>query len=234
MLFRRILAGKGLLITLVVAFIAVESIVAACFLSLVHLRASDNWVSQSQDVLLELERMMGTLTGAETNQRAYIITGSDDYLPSYRDALDTIDSHVQHIGSLTRHNTKQQDPVAYLVAQVEQRLDEMDHAIMTRRTKGLPEAKSVVAINRQNGTMDAIRDVAGQIREEQTTVLERQLVDSEAWAFITGSFAAVFFLLTAVVFTLCGVIMKMAFTSQAQAERLIQTLSRSPAAAATR
>ncbi len=100
----------------------------------------------------------------------------------------------------------------------------MDHAIVTRRTEGLPLAKSVVVGNQQNRTMDAIHDIAGQIREEETRVLERHRTDSEAWALTAGSFTVAFFLVTAVLFTLCGVIMKMAFTTQAQAERLIQAL----------
>ena len=42
MLFRRLLAGKGILLALVVGFVAAESIVAACFLSLVHFTDSTN------------------------------------------------------------------------------------------------------------------------------------------------------------------------------------------------
>ncbi|MBI4001751.1 MAG: CHASE3 domain-containing protein [Nitrospira defluvii] len=233
-MLHRICSGKGLILSLIVGFIAVESIVAACFLSLVHLRTSDNWVSQSQHVLLELERMMGTVTGAETNQRAYIITGSDDYLSPYRDALDTIESRIQRIGSLTRHNTTQQNRVAYLATQVEQRSDEMDHAIVTRRTEGLPFAKSVVAVNQRNRTMDTIYNIAGQIREEETQALERHRADSEAWALTTGSFTVAFFLVTAALFALCGLAMKMALASQAQAERLIRALPPHSASPATR
>lgn len=124
--------------------------------------------------------------------------------------------------------------MAYLVNHIEQRSDEMDEAIVTRRTKGLPYAKSIVAGNRQNGTMAAIQNVVGQIREEETPILEHHRAESDAWAMTTGSFAAVFFLLTAVVFTLCGVVMKMALTSQAQAERFLQTFSRSSTTPATR
>lgn len=227
-------SGKGLVVSLIIGFIAVESIVAAGFLSLLHFKTSANWVSQSQHVLLELERMISTVTGAETNQRAYLITGSDDYLPPYRDAMDSIDDHLQRIGSLTRRDAVQQNRVAYLANQIEQRSEQMDDAIITRRIKGLPYAKSVVASNRQSGTMDAIQDVVGQMRAEETRLLERHRADSEAWAITTGSFAAVFFLLTAIVFALCGLLMKMALSSQAQAERLLQTLSRSSTAPAAR
>jgi CHASE3 domain sensor protein len=92
--------------------------------------------------------------------------------------------------------------------------------------KGFPYAKSVVAVNQHNRTMETIHDISAQIREEETRVLQRHRADSESWAFTTGSFAAVFFLLNAVVFTLCGIVLKMALTSQAQAERLLHSFPR--------
>jgi CHASE3 domain sensor protein len=159
---------------------------------------------------------------AETHQRAYIITGAEEYLPPYREAIDTVDNHIRRIGGLTRHNTTQQDRVAYLAAQVGRRSDEMNEAIVTRRTKGLAYAKSLVTVNQQTGTMNAIEDVTGQLREEEHHVLARHQAESDAWAFTTGSLAAVFFLLTAVLFTFCGVVMKMALASHAQAERVLQ------------
>lgn len=228
-MLRRLLAGKGLMIVLAVGFIAVESIVVASFLSLVHFKTSNHWATKSEQVLIELERMSSAVAGAETQQRGYLITGSDEYLPLYREAIDTLDTQLRRIGSLTRDNSLQQDRVALLATQVEQRGDEMDQAIATRRTKGLPHAKSVVAANQQNRTMETIQDIATQIRDEETRVLQRHRADSEAWAFTTGSFAVAFLILNAVVFTLCGVVMKLALSSQSQAERLLQTLRPSTA-----
>lgn len=232
-MLRRILAGKGLIIALVVGFLAVEAIVAACFLSLMHLKTSNNWATRSEQVLIELERVRSIVTGAETHQRGYLITGSEEYLAPYREAIDMLQEQIRRIGSLTRDNSMQQDRVAYLATQVDQRSDEMELAIVTRQTKGLPNAKSVVTQNRQNRTMDTIHDITGQIRDEESRVLARNRTDSEAWAFTTGSLALVFFLLNAVVFTLCGVVMKLALSSQAQAERLVQAL-RPSATPATR
>lgn len=228
-MLRRLLAGKGLMIVLAVGFIAVESIVVASFLSLVHFKTSNHWATKSEQVLIELERMSSAVAGAETQQRGYLITGSDEYLPLYREAIDTLDTQLRRIGSLTRDNSLQQDRVAFLATQVEQRGDEMDQAIATRRTKGLPHAKSVVAANQQNRTMETIQDIAAQIRDEETRVLQRHRADSKAWAFTTGSFAVAFLILNAVVFTLCGVVMKLALSSQSQAERLLQTLRPSTA-----
>lgn len=225
--------GKGLVITLVVGFLAVGAIIAAGFLSFVHFKTSTNRATKSEQVLIELERMSSAVAGAETQQRGYLITGSDEYLLPYREAIDTLETQLRRIGSLTRDNRLQQDRVAFLATQVEQRSDEMGQAIVTRRTKGLPHAKSVVAANQQNRTMETIQDIATQIRDEETRVLQRHRADSEAWAFTTGSFAVAFFILNAVVFTLCGVVMKLALSSQSQAERLLQTLRPSTLPAAT-
>lgn len=229
MALNRLYTGKGLVITLVVGFIAVEAIIAAGFLSFVHFKTSTNWATKSEQVLIELERMSGTVAGAETQQRGYLITGSDEYLPSYREAIDTLETQLRRIGSLTRDNGLQQDRVAFLATQVEQRSDEMDQAIVTRRTKGLPVAKSVVSVNHQNRTMDTIQEITGQIRDEENRLLARHRADSEAWALTTGSFAVAFFLLNAVVFTLCGLVMKLALSNQSQAERLLQILRPSTA-----
>ncbi len=230
MSLKQFYTGKGLIITLIVGFLAVESIIAAGFLSLVHFKTSTNWAAKSEQVLIELEQMRSTVVGAETQQRGYLITGSDEYLPPYREAIDTLEAQLRRIGSLTRDNSLQQDRVAFLATQVEQRSDEMDHAIVTRRNKGLPFAKTVVSTNHQNRTMDTIQEITGQIRDEENRALARHRADSEAWAFTTGSFAVAFFLLNAVVFTLCGVVIKLSLGSQAQAERLLQILRPSTAA----
>lgn len=233
MSFRRTWSGNSLFLGLVIGFVAVESIVAACFLSLLHFKTSNNSALRSQQVLVELERMMGTVAGAETSQRGYVITGAADDLPPYRDALDTLDAHVRHVGDLTRHNSVQQGLVASLETQVAQRADEMNHVIVTRRTEGLPFAKSALVVNRQNRTMDRIHDIAGQIREEETRTLKHHREDSDAWALTTGSFAVALFLMTAVPFLLCGIVMKMALISQAQADRLLQVFPHpSPTASA--
>lgn len=118
---RRILAGKGLIIALIVGFLAVESIVAACFLSLMHFKTSNNWATRNEQVLIELERVRSIVSGAETHQRGYLITGSDNYLAPYREALDMLQEQIRRIGSLTRDNNLQQDRVAYLATQVDQR-----------------------------------------------------------------------------------------------------------------
>jgi CHASE3 domain sensor protein len=76
MWLRQINAGKGLIIALVVGFLAVEGIVAACVLSLMHFKTSNNWATRSEQVLIELERVRSIMTGAETHQRGYLITGS--------------------------------------------------------------------------------------------------------------------------------------------------------------
>lgn len=222
-LLSRMGTGNGLPVSLIIAFVAVESIVAASFLSLLQFKTSTAEVSHRQQSLLELERMVGTVAGAETNQRGYLITGSEHYLAPYRDALNTLETHLRRIGVLTQDSLVQRRLVAQLENQIDRRSDEMNHAILARRTEGLPVAKSVVLVNHDHGTMNTIRQLAGQIRDEEVRALERHWADSQAWAVTAGSFTVVFFLVTAALFALCGVVLRLSLTSQAQAERLVQT-----------
>lgn len=74
-LLSRMGTGNGLLVSLIIAFVAVESIVAASFLSLLQFKTSTAEVSHRQQSLLELERMVGTVAGrkrisAATSSRA--------------------------------------------------------------------------------------------------------------------------------------------------------------------
>ena len=75
--------------------------------------------------------------------------------------------------------------MAFLATQIDQRSDELDQAIVTRRTKGLPSAKSVVSQNHQNRMMDTIQEITGQIRDEENRVLLGIGQIPEAWAFTT-------------------------------------------------
>ena len=217
-----------------------ESIVAAGFLSLLHFKTSANWVSAKPTCFARIGASTDQTPSraAETNQRAYLplLDLMTIFTPSSRRDGQHWTDHLQRIGSLLLGVMPSNRTVWPIRCEPDrsQRSEQMDDAIITRRIKGLPYAKSVVASNRQSGTMDAIQDVVGQMRAEETRLLERHRADSEAWAITTGSFTAVFFLLTAIVFALCGLLMKMALSSQAQAERLLQTLSRSSTAPAAR
>ncbi len=213
----KLLTGKGIFIVLVIAFLAVEGLVAACFLSLVHYKKATNWTAHSQNVLIELERVLSTFTEAETSQRGYVLTGLDQYLSPYRTAMDGLDRQLRYLGGLTRDNSAQSRRVAYLERQMDQRSLEMDRAIIVRRTEGLAAAKSVVADDTRQETKTLIHGVVGQMRTEEQQRLEDRRADSRTWAFITGSFAIALFLVTALVFALCGIVIKMALTAHGQA-----------------
>jgi CHASE3 domain sensor protein len=112
----RFCKGSGLIIWLVLAFVAVESIVAASFLSIVHFQDANNWVKRSQNVLLELEQIIKTLSRAESSHLGYVITGSDHHLTSYHEAFDATKRQMQHLDNLTKGDVAQRDRVAYFSA----------------------------------------------------------------------------------------------------------------------
>ena len=56
-------------------------------------------IVRSKELELSLERLLSSVRDAETGQRGYIVTGSEDYLFPYDKALSEIDSRLAEISS---------------------------------------------------------------------------------------------------------------------------------------
>lgn len=204
------LSRTTVFLALAVAFLAVQSITAAGFLSLLHFRSATHSVSRAQDILLELESTLKSLTKAETGQRGYILTGAEPFLFPYRDSLDAVRGHLRRLIDLTEENTIQQRHIAQLVRQVDERMDQLSHTIVTRHLDGLQAASNVVLANHEKQTMDSIHRTVDEMRKEEAQRLQSRSDDSATWAITAGALSVITFLLMFVVFGFSFVIVALA------------------------
>jgi CHASE3 domain sensor protein len=100
-----------------------------------------NLVAHSQDILDELEGTLSALKDAETGQRGYIITGDEEYLKPYKDALPLISQHIEQLRQLTASDLEQPRRLADLEQEIVDRLRVMTEIIELRRTGGFPVAE---------------------------------------------------------------------------------------------
>jgi CHASE3 domain sensor protein len=210
------LSRTTVFLALAVAFVGVQSIAAAGFLSLLHFRGATHSVSRAQDVLLELESTLKSLTKAETGQRGYILTGADRFLFPYRDSLDAVRGHLRHLIDLTEENSFQQRHLAQLVRQVDERMDQLEHTIVTRHLDGLQAASHVVLANHEKQTMDSIDRTVGEMRKEEAQRLQSRSDDSAAWAITAGAMSVLIFLVMFVVFGFAFVVIALALGNHRQ------------------
>lgn len=196
----RVASGFSLCIIIVVA-LGVMS-----YRSTTSLLASNRQVTQSHQLLMQIEILVSTLKDAETGQRGYLLTGIDNYLDPYTDALQHINGYEQELRALTRDDPLQQRRLDTLQPLVGAKFDELQSTIDLRRSRGLESALATVKAGRGKQIMDDIRRVATQMEDDEQALLDRRaagaatMARQAVWTAVLGTGLA--FLLVVIASTL--------------------------------
>ena len=161
------------------------------------------WVAHTHIVLQNLDAMLSDLNEEETNQRAFIITGVDSYLAPYESARERLQLESDEVRRLTVDNPRQQRSINQLRPLVETRLTQLQEGIAVRQKQGMPAALSTVREGRGKQTMDQIRAVITEMKEEEQRLLRQRLDTATVSShrtktfIIVGNIVALLFLFTA-------------------------------------
>ncbi len=109
------------------------------------------------------ERLLGWVRDAETGQRGYLLTGRDEYLQPYRQALQSIAADRQQLRESQAQQPEQLTQIARLENLIDVKLAELRSTIETRDAKGMAAAIAVVDSGHGNRLMDEIRAVSQEI-----------------------------------------------------------------------
>src|SRR5207248_7246617 len=80
------------------------------------------WVAHTQEVLDLTSDVLRTLVDAETGQRGFLITGKEDFLEPYQQALARLDQEVHTLKDKTQDNPRQQVRIEELNKLIAERL----------------------------------------------------------------------------------------------------------------
>jgi PAS domain S-box-containing protein len=154
------------------ALAIIGGISVASYLSVQGMVARNLWVAHTQEVLRETETVISDLKDVETGVRGYLISGQDEFLVPYRNALASIPSHLVRLQELTVDNADQQ-----------KRADALDHLSRKRLEQAalflkngytgrllLPEPVRRQILDGKQ-TMDEIRVLAGEMRKHEESLL---------------------------------------------------------------
>ena len=103
-------AGFGLALLVLVVIGAVS------FLSTRDLVEASHRVSRTHEVLAGAERLMSMMKDAETGQRGFLLTGDEEYLEPYLNAIKVIPPQLEGLRTLTRDQPDQQTQWMHLPA----------------------------------------------------------------------------------------------------------------------
>jgi signal transduction histidine kinase/PAS domain-containing protein/ActR/RegA family two-component response regulator len=166
---RRINAGFA------VALACLLSVAFTSYLSDRGLTQSIGWVEHTHEVLRSLDRLLSVVTDAETAERAYVISGEQDYLESYRQSLQASEQTQRHLAELTADNPTEQHRLDTLRNLVRERIGQFETVLELRRIQGFEAAQREILKGLGKRMHEQIRRVIDDmIRTEQLLLAERQ------------------------------------------------------------
>jgi signal transduction histidine kinase/CheY-like chemotaxis protein/CHASE3 domain sensor protein len=122
-------------------------------------------------VLQRVDGLLSSLKDAETGQRGFLLTDRESYLEPYSNARAGIPGELEELRRLTAANARQQELLSQVERFAQAKLDELQQTIDLKRQGNATGALDVVLSDRGKLLMDRIRDVIGQLLDEDRTVL---------------------------------------------------------------
>ena len=146
--------------------------VALLFVLLIAIVSYTNWVgfrriNDQRDIAWRVVRattsLLSTLKDAETGQRGFLLTGREQYLEPYSQALAKIPQSLAELAAATATRPDQAHLIEAIQPLVEKKLIELQTTIDLRRSKGADAALAVVMSDEGRALMDRIREVCSQL-----------------------------------------------------------------------
>ena len=140
------------------------------------------YTAQSQAIVSSIDRLLESLTEAETGQRGFLLTGEVRYLEPYNRAIQQIPAELSAASRLLAERSDQSAVVARLNALTADKLAELAETIDLRRTRGLAPALNVVLSDRGKQVMEQIRAICDQIRRAEASSQSQASTEGETAA----------------------------------------------------
>ncbi len=161
----------------------------------------------SREVLNSVQRLFSTVQDAETGQRGYLLTGEEQYLAPYYEAIQIASGEMAKLKGLLNRPQDQPSDSARLSALLDKKLAELHQTIALRRTQGFDAALKIVLNNWGEQLMNQIRQLCGQIQNREYAALiagtrsEEDYAQATQLGMIAGSLILFIFLIATSIMT---------------------------------
>jgi PAS domain S-box-containing protein len=161
-------AGFGVALALLVVIGLVS------FFSVVQLSENSANVAHSQQVMRNIDEIVGAATEAESTHRGYIISGDEKFVAEYDQVVSNTGALADHLRRLVSDNADQTRRLDSLMQAVDARFKRSAGAIELRRRSGLEGVLAMGArVPRGSGLQDSLRAIAQEMK-----TAEQQLLDT--------------------------------------------------------
>jgi PAS domain S-box-containing protein len=159
--------------------------------------ATQDLVTHTHQILLQLRQVESLLENSESGQRGYLYTGDPRYLAPYNFAASQIQPHIEMLRQLTADNPGDQQHVRELRALAEAKLQEITQTIALYRAGETEQARQLVLSDAGLNTMTALHQLMTQMEQEQSVLrmqqadaVNRSIRTTVACIYLSGTLAA--------------------------------------------
>lgn len=168
-------------IGLVTGIVAILVVGAASYRTLANSSASASELERTLEVLRQAEGALASLRDAETGQRGFLLTGKNEYLWPYEQALPRLPQALATLRRLVSDDPPQRERIEKLEPLIRAKLAELAETIELRRSGDPVGAMRVVKTDAGRRTMRRIRGIfEGFIGREEQELARRRATDVEA------------------------------------------------------
>jgi len=153
------------------AIVAVLVVSAISYRGMALSGESDGWVRHTHEVIENLQDLLLEMRRAESSERGFLLSGDENSLRSYHDAVAGAEQIETSIRNLTMDNAAQQRNITILVRLAEQKIQFAESVIELRRTKGMDVAADFVRAEDGERTMDEFHGVVNEMEAEELRLL---------------------------------------------------------------
>jgi PAS domain S-box-containing protein len=171
---------------------------AASYLSFYYFRASERWVSHTQEVRAVTGDVEQAVNDASRERLNYLLSGDDSALSRYRAAVAEVNERMQVLQSLVRDNSLQSANASQLAQVTRDRLQSWEEAIARKQRGETVDVSQLVPQNLDLAARSA--GVSAELRDEENRMLPSRMAAAR-WRFlltstmVVGSFAVAILLL---------------------------------------
>ncbi|ABM04776.1 diguanylate cyclase [Psychromonas ingrahamii 37] len=138
------------------------------------------WVIHTHEVLNSAQKLLSSMTDAETGQRGFLLTGNPDYLAPYLKGILSSEQSFNNLSGLTSDNPKQTKRLNDIKAFMEKKFIELKLTIELYQSGNTEDKRKAIEIVEQNTgkkMMDEIRLQITLFTNHEHLLLERRKAD---------------------------------------------------------
>jgi len=161
--------GLGVVAGLAVVLLA---IVLASQKAALERAQATGWARHSREVLLEAERALSALQGAEGAVRGFVINGKPVYLEPYETGRRALGASLDRLAAMTQDNAGQQDRIAALRQVASARLARLADTIDEVRSNGRVADTRFTGGGQGRALMEQARSILAALETEEERLLQ--------------------------------------------------------------